>query len=660
MAQCRDDSPNRAKVARGASAPMTASGYSGTKLPLPLRFLRRSSSLNSAARLCESATPTQSSPRSKARPPPLPTLPSAARRLLSKGSASRASSLGHPQAERGNAHTTGRAMKSDPEQVPCHEVDASQGHASTVVTTHSEKTAWLGRARASPLPGLRALSGSSHDKKDKITGPKVAPSQDPSGIETLAAGPKASAPPLPPLDRIPSSLPEHVLEARGAGRVGICGTSPFEFFHRMRERRGSSEPPHMVVRDDLPSEGTSSSSKCSKRRAGEPVGLYNLGNTCFLNAAMQSLAHAPLLADYFLKGHFLKDLNAENSFGTGGEIASAFASLLQQLFPEGKDQLAVAPEELLRALCKHCPIVAEQPGTQQDAQEVMAFLLDALHEDLNRIREPKHRATASFMGLVAWYDHLQRHRSLVVDLCQGQLRSQVKCCECGCASVTFDPFLFLTLPLPPQLKRGRTVHIQEAIKAFCVEEKLQGEDCWGCPRCDRRVSASKRLSLWKLPLLLLVHLKRFGFEAGWGAPTWKIEGEVWTPGRLDLQDFVSEMSPQRVSLQYDLFAAVDHAGVSPFSGHYTASCLRPDGWWRFDDSRAEYLGRAGAEATEKKVIGPWNYLLLFQRRDAPLEPEQIPEQSHRRPELWPHVRDEAEEWSFMGDSFGSRNSHQAL
>eukprot|EP00913_Durusdinium_trenchii_P012979 g12187.t1 len=281
----------------------------------------------------------------------------------------------------------------------------------------------------------------------------------------------------------------------------------------------------------------------------------------------------------------------------------------------------------------------------------MAFLLDALHEDLNRIREPKHRATGSRSVLCdkvqkaeeriaaeAWYDHLQRHRSLVVDLCQGQLRSQVKCCECGCASVTFDPFLFLTLPLPPQLKRGRTVHIQEAIKAFCVEEKLQGEDCWGCPRCDRRAifsafcaPSSERPRAESRPN------KRpsSGSEAGWGAPTWKIEGEVWTPGRLDLQDFVSEMSPQRVSLQYDLFAAVDHAGVSPFSGHYTASCLRPDGWWRFDDSRAEYLGRAGAEATEKKVIGPWNYLLLFQRRDAPLEPEQIPEQkSSEASETW--------------------------
>lgn len=348
----------------------------------------------------------------------------------------------------------------------------------------------------------------------------------------------------------------------------------------------------------------------------------------------------------------------------GGEVASAFAQLLHKLVAEGPTDAhsAFSPEAFYRTLCKHCTLVAEQPGVQQDAQEVMAFLLDAIHEDLNRNRGQRSecKAPQSFhsedscceehLAAQAWCLHLQQHRSVVIDLCQGQLRSQVQCCECGCASITFDPFLFLSLPMPSHVSRGRRVHIEEAIKAFCVEEKLAGDDSWGCPRCDRRVSASKRLSLWKLPLLLFVHLKRFGFEARtWGIPTWKIEGEVGLPSeRLDLQDFVPKMS---TDLQYDLFAAVDHVGSSPFSGHYTASCRRADGWWRFDDSRTEYLGRAGCEATDRKVIGSWNYLLMFQRRDGPADPEKVPEQSHRHPELWPHVLpDGTREWSFLKSS----------
>lgn len=403
----------------------------------------------------------------------------------------------------------------------------------------------------------------------------------------------------------------------------------------------------------------------------KPRGLRNLGNTCFLNAALQALAHAPLLAPFFLQGQFVRDLNAANPLGTGGVLASAFANLLQQLHPSAAEGTgghqaasAFAPEEFYATICKIFPLVGEQPGAQQDAQEVLAFLLDALHEDLNRAREkppyeerpdPKEsdlcRKGEERYAAEAWHDHLRRHRSVLVDLFQGQLRSQVRCCECGCCSVKYDPFLFLTLPMPQGLKRGVREPIEEAFHAFCTEERLEMDNRWGCPRCARRVSALKRLSLWKLPMLLLIHFKRFGFEANssWDvAPrAWKIEGEVTVPMcRFDLQRFVADTSPQRVPLQYDLFAAVDHVGATPFVGHYTAACRRADGWWRFDDSHAEFLG--SAEATDSSnVLGEGNYLLFFQRRDAPPEPDLVREQSHRKPENWPHVKGDGVEWSFL-------------
>jgi hypothetical protein len=50
-------------------------------------------------------------------------------------------------------------------------------------------------------------------------------------------------------------------------------------------------------------------------------------------------------------------------------------------------------------------------------------------------------------GRWAWKQHLQRNRSCVVDLFQGQLCSVVTCNECGNISRTFDPFTSLSLPL---------------------------------------------------------------------------------------------------------------------------------------------------------------------------------------------------------------------
>ena len=48
----------------------------------------------------------------------------------------------------------------------------------------------------------------------------------------------------------------------------------------------------------------------------------------------------------------------------------------------------------------------------------------------------------------AWENHLRRNQSIIVDLFHGQLKSQVRCKECGNLSVRFDPFNYLSLPLP--------------------------------------------------------------------------------------------------------------------------------------------------------------------------------------------------------------------
>eukprot|EP00063_Salmo_salar_P096121 XP_014070956.1 PREDICTED: ubiquitin carboxyl-terminal hydrolase 32-like [Salmo salar] len=92
---------------------------------------------------------------------------------------------------------------------------------------------------------------------------------------------------------------------------------------------------------------------------------------------------------------------------------------------------------------------------QQDSQELLAFLLDGLHEDLNRVHEKPYVELKDSNGRPdwevaseAWENHLRRNRSIVVDLFHGQLKSQVKCKTCGHISARFDPFNFLSLPLP--------------------------------------------------------------------------------------------------------------------------------------------------------------------------------------------------------------------
>ena len=48
----------------------------------------------------------------------------------------------------------------------------------------------------------------------------------------------------------------------------------------------------------------------------------------------------------------------------------------------------------------------------------------------------------------AWENHIRRNQSMIVDLYHGQLKSKVTCKVCSHESVKFDPFTYLSLPLP--------------------------------------------------------------------------------------------------------------------------------------------------------------------------------------------------------------------
>uniref|UniRef100_A0A7S3EKM0 ubiquitinyl hydrolase 1 n=3 Tax=Rhodosorus marinus TaxID=101924 RepID=A0A7S3EKM0_9RHOD len=186
------------------------------------------------------------------------------------------------------------------------------------------------------------------------------------------------------------------------------------------------------------------------------TGLQNLGFTCFMNSALQCLSNTVSLSEFFLSGKYEKEINEDNPIGRQGNLARAYATVLRHIWRA--EERSYAPRSLKFQLGHYAPQF--HGYTQQDAQELMAFLMDGLHEDLNRIRnKPVVEAVEGgsepddLVAEKAWKNHKLRNDSIIVDLFHGQYKSTVICPTCEKVSVTFDPFMYLTLPLPARLEK---------------------------------------------------------------------------------------------------------------------------------------------------------------------------------------------------------------
>ncbi|GAB4823725.1 hypothetical protein N2152v2_010771 [Parachlorella kessleri] len=335
-----------------------------------------------------------------------------------------------------------------------------------------------------------------------------------------------------------------------------------------------------------------------REKLEHPVGLRNLGNTCYVNSVLQCL---------FANQAFRRAVYAVRPPLAEQPVVKELRQLFVEL--ECGATSPVDPQPLVGSL-------QLDHGVQQDGQEFMKLLLTLLEAQFARQPDLRDVIPSLFRG--------QSGYETVCQVCQRPSESSSR-------SVSFYE---LDLPV-----KGFT-SLQDSLSTLLAPEFLCGDNQYSCDFCAAKVDATRQLRLRALPPMLCLSLQRFVFDYN-KMDRVKANNKFAFPLVLDMAHHLGASGQQAKQgqgaaaaaepLLYDLVAILIHKGGSAMHGHYVAH-INMDGeaasaataaaaaaaeaaarggtggagggWWRFDDEGVARMKAGPCGSADHGAAGP--------------------------------------------------------
>ncbi|GMR33903.1 hypothetical protein PMAYCL1PPCAC_04098, partial [Pristionchus mayeri] len=319
------------------------------------------------------------------------------------------------------------------------------------------------------------------------------------------------------------------------------------------------------------------------RQDGDLVGLKNGGATCYMNSIFQQLFMIDEVREAVLNANIpekvllerrTSDSSSHGSSGGAepptpnrGEYAVKVLAAVQTLFAHllGSELDSYRPAEFWKVFNFKPNGESVNVREQQDAVEFHNMVTELIDEGLKKC------------GAEAMCERTFR----------GVFADEKICKDCPHRYTKEEAFELLSLDV-----RSHN-NLRDSLKEYVRGDVLENDNAYQCEACNKKVKAIKRLSLSKLPDVLIVQLKRFDFD--WEKEiAVKFNDYFEFPFEMDIQPYTLDgleklekglQLEDNRDYQYMLRGVVVHSGQAQ-GGHYTSYIRnRENGkWYKFDDN----------------------------------------------------------------------------
>lgn len=330
--------------------------------------------------------------------------------------------------------------------------------------------------------------------------------------------------------------------------------------------------------------------------AGRLSNLANLGNTCYMNSALQCLRYTIPLSKYLLSGNYKEDVDVEKREWL---LVKEYIRVLEGMWESNG---TVRPNAFKKILAMFN--IEFFGWNQNDSHEVIKIVLDKLHDAMSYEvsicvqGEAKNETdNMAIEAIRAWSRAFDKEYSEIVTIFYGQLCSSIRCGNCNNVSNSYDAFNDIALPVTNECNS-----IYDCFDRYTYSEILEDDAKYSCDNCKQKTDAKKQITMWRVPKILIIVLKRFDPIN----PSSKNNRFINFPiDGLRLKKYVSGYCKD--SAIYDLYGVSNHIGAVA-GGHYYSYCKNPNGrWYCYNDDATK---RIQAE----EVVSNNAYVLFYQKR----------------------------------------------